>query len=476
MMSRPKRKERKGEQAACLLRCRANPLGYKPSRDFTRPLGLPSGLKGLLHTLNATVIPTKLYTLCGARMIFKLQESIPNQTSWMLYSLSFLCALCFVNLFVHLHGKRNPRRTLEDYSKPSHKGYRNTIEIPDGNNVVPLRFDTIRLVQNGCSFHGLRFEDPNQHLKAFLKLVDSLDLNGDNKERTRMRLFQFSFEIKLAISLSVSPWDPSLLGRISLIVSLLNSFHREGLLNFITISCCSNNTKDAISLTGKSGDLCGLTSNTMRQLPLEPSYQKEFEGLVTNFILDQEEKVRQLEEYMCVIGIDFMQLSSEVVEKLKEEIRVKQNKLTKIKKFTSVNEPEPQRLPNLSPLNVNLGDKRGTAPPIKPHSRDSFRMEVVDKSTINTPPSPHVASFYPKDMYCYYHPCIDDLKKHYGFKPGLLKQSGSLGVDFSNMEMIENDWELESKEVSFLGKGLNSPVRPKEVEKVIFDKEKPRSS
>ncbi|GKB26802.1 glutathione S-transferase T3-like protein [Tanacetum coccineum] len=32
---------------------------WKPSRDFTRPLGPPSGLKGLLHTLNKTVIPTK---------------------------------------------------------------------------------------------------------------------------------------------------------------------------------------------------------------------------------------------------------------------------------------------------------------------------------------------------------------------------------------------------------------------------------
>ncbi|GKC07697.1 MAK10-like protein, partial [Tanacetum coccineum] len=35
-------------------------------------------------------------------------------------------------------------------------------------------------------------EDPNQHLKHFLKLVDSLDLDGENKERTRMCLFQFS--------------------------------------------------------------------------------------------------------------------------------------------------------------------------------------------------------------------------------------------------------------------------------------------
>ncbi|GJT57606.1 zinc finger, CCHC-type containing protein [Tanacetum coccineum] len=47
------------------------------------------------------------------------------------------------------------------------------------------------LVQNECSFHGLRSEDPNQHLKVFLKLVDSLDLDGKNGERMRLHLFQF---------------------------------------------------------------------------------------------------------------------------------------------------------------------------------------------------------------------------------------------------------------------------------------------
>ncbi|GJV69680.1 hypothetical protein Tco_1485189 [Tanacetum coccineum] len=75
-------------------------------------------------------------------------------------------------------GDANPIHTLGDYFKPSHEGYMNTIELLVGNNVVPLRSDTIRLVQNGCSFHGLRSEDPNQHLKDFLKLVDSLDLYG----------------------------------------------------------------------------------------------------------------------------------------------------------------------------------------------------------------------------------------------------------------------------------------------------------
>nr|GEU67781.1 putative reverse transcriptase domain-containing protein [Tanacetum cinerariifolium] len=74
-------------------------------------------------------------------------------------------------------GDENPICTLGDYSKPSHEGYRNTIKLSVENNVVPLRFNTIRLVQNGCSFHGLWSEDPNQHLMYFLKLVDSLDID-----------------------------------------------------------------------------------------------------------------------------------------------------------------------------------------------------------------------------------------------------------------------------------------------------------
>ncbi|GKE55520.1 hypothetical protein Tco_1494705, partial [Tanacetum coccineum] len=35
-------------------------------------------------------------------------------------------------------GDANPIRTLGDYSKPSYKGYKNTIELLEGNNVVPL--------------------------------------------------------------------------------------------------------------------------------------------------------------------------------------------------------------------------------------------------------------------------------------------------------------------------------------------------
>nr|GEY63679.1 MAK10-like protein [Tanacetum cinerariifolium] len=89
------------------------------------------------------------------------------------------------------YGDENPICTLGDNSKPSREGYMNTIELPIGNNVVPLRADTIRLVQNEGSFHELRSEDPNQHLKDFLKLVDSLDLDDENRERMHLHLFQF---------------------------------------------------------------------------------------------------------------------------------------------------------------------------------------------------------------------------------------------------------------------------------------------
>nr|GEU55054.1 hypothetical protein [Tanacetum cinerariifolium] len=126
--------------------------------------------------------------------------------------------------------------------------------------------------------------------------------------------------------------------------------------------------------------------------------------------------------------------------------------------------PQPPPLPSCPSLDISLIEKRGPEPPIKPHSLDSFRMKAVDNLTIHISPSPHVASFHPKDTYCYYHPCIGDPKKHHGFKSGLLGLSGSLGVDLSNWEMIKDDWKLEPKEFSFLGRRLNLPIWPKELE------------
>ncbi|GJV54566.1 hypothetical protein Tco_1455571 [Tanacetum coccineum] len=118
--------------------------------------------------------------------------------------------------------------------------------------------------------------------------------------------------------------------------------------------------------------------------------------------------------------------------------------------------PEPQPLLNSPSLDVSLGYVIGLEPPIKPHSSDSSRMKVVDYLITQTPPSPHVANLHPKGVYSYYNPGIDNPKRHYGFKPGLLGKIVSLGVDISKLGMIEDDRELESKEVSFLRRELNS--------------------
>ncbi|GJY76162.1 hypothetical protein Tco_0481278 [Tanacetum coccineum] len=474
-------------------------------------------------------------------------------------------------------GDENPICTLGDYSKPSHEGYRNTIELPVGNNVVPLRSDTIRLVQNGSSFYGLRSEDQNQHLKDFLKLVDLLDLDARSittwedlttrflaqlfpPERTAKLLPHHGIDLWLQVKIFYDRIDHTLKrtvdyasgGRLRKLseekawatIEELARNEDEGWNDLVApgegsldsenpdieqllgVMECKVDTlmKKAISLMGRSEIIFGMTSNIVYQLPSEPYRQEEFENLVMNFTLDQKEKVKQLEEYIDLIGSDFMQLSLEVVGKLKKEIRMEKNRVKKIEKITSpplvrestfgfkpgtrnnrniksrhdaenpypystpqvlpsfeehtppvtypeeveetlgipmevepldepqpedlglntcnhditlsykkipsVDEPEPQLLQNSSSLDVILGDKRGTDLPINPCISGSFRKKVVDPLTINTPPSPHVA---------YYHPGLDNPKKHYGFKPGLLGQSGSLGVDFLNMEMIEND-------------------------------------
>nr|GEV81128.1 MAK10-like protein [Tanacetum cinerariifolium] len=69
-------------------------------------------------------------------------------------------------------GEANHIRTFGDYSKPRHEGYRNTIELPEGNNVVPLRSDIIRRTIDQSA--GGRLRDRNA--KKSLALLEDLSL------------------------------------------------------------------------------------------------------------------------------------------------------------------------------------------------------------------------------------------------------------------------------------------------------------
>nr|GEY10416.1 MAK10-like protein [Tanacetum cinerariifolium] len=150
----------------------------------------------------------------------------------------------------------NHIRTLGAYWKPSHEGYRNTIKLPVGNNVVPLRSDTIRLVQNGCSFHGLQSEDPNQHRKDFLKLVDSLDLD-DVPSTFDRHLIELENQVQRLMEGHLAPTQPTQVNKVTTSCEICISPHDT--------QYCMEDPKQAFvkyasSRTDKAG---GLVSNFM---------------------------------------------------------------------------------------------------------------------------------------------------------------------------------------------------------------------
>ncbi|GJX66043.1 zinc finger, CCHC-type containing protein [Tanacetum coccineum] len=261
-------------------------------------------------------------------------------------------------------GDENPIRTLGDYSIPSHEGYQNTIELPDENNMMPLRSDTIWLVQNGCSFHGLRsistWEDLTTHfLASILSTGRTAKLQNDNlmfQQHQGESLSEAWTRFKDLLQKELARYedegwnDPILPEEGSLNYKNPDIKQLLGIIEYHVDTLM----KDAISIMGRSENIFRISSNMMRQLPPEPSHQEAFKDLVMNFILDQEEKVKKLKEYMGVIGGDFMQLSSKVVGKLKEEIRMEENRAKKIEKITRYHETE-----KLEPLNNHkLSQKR----------------------------------------------------------------------------------------------------------------------
>ncbi|GJY90718.1 zinc finger, CCHC-type containing protein [Tanacetum coccineum] len=358
-------------------------------------------------------------------------------------------------------GDENHIRTLGDYSKPSHESYRNTIELPVGNNVVSLRSDTIRLVQNGCSFHGLRSEDPNQHLKHLLKLVDSLDLNGENRERTRLHLFQFSLRDQASNWLerlpagSITTWEDlttrflaqffpperttKLLqifydhvdntiqktidyvagGRLRKLrpdeawaaIERLAQYENEGWNDAFVLEDVSIDyenpdikqllgimehkvdtlMKDTISLMGKSESVFRLATNEIYRPPSEPSHQEEFEHIVMNFVLDQEERTRQLEDYMQAFTDEFMEFSSEVTQRLKERINENENKPRKIIKITRY--PDTEVLENNTMHDFLKNPKKKTFP----NPTNLLYVRYVQIITLNQPqPRKNTFGFKPE--------------------------------------------------------------------------------
>ncbi|GJX73451.1 hypothetical protein Tco_0312046 [Tanacetum coccineum] len=119
-------------------------------------------------------------------------------------------------------GDENPIRTLGDYSKPSHEGYRNTIKLLVGNNVVPLRFDTIRrtidqsaggklrdrnaeeswaLLEDLALYNNKSWNDP----RDFAKPIKAIALPQDVPSTSDRRLIELENQVQRLMEAHLAP-------------------------------------------------------------------------------------------------------------------------------------------------------------------------------------------------------------------------------------------------------------------------------
>nr|GEV47308.1 zinc finger, CCHC-type [Tanacetum cinerariifolium] len=225
----------------------------------------------------------------------QIQEG-PKELDWL-----------FAIFFVHDDegGDANPIHTLGDYSKPSHEGYRNTIELPEGNNLKRL-------------------------------LAGSISTWDDLTTRFLARFFLLGRTVKLRndILMFQQHQGESLSEAWTYFKDLIQKVPHYGIDLWLQVQIFYDHIDQHLKRTIN----CAVGGRQWKM-----SAEKSWDTIEE---LARYKDERKLEEYMCVIEIDFMQLSLEVIEKLKDKIIIKDNVVKKIKKITRYPDTE-----DLEPLN-----------------------------------------------------------------------------------------------------------------------------
>ena len=88
-----------------------------------------------------------------------------------------------------------PKR-LKDYSTPNPRRFSNAIVFPNEHTNEVLHANDVWLVQSVYRFRGLQTDDPIQHIRDFLKIVDTLHADGATRDTSRLRFFPFTLQEK----------------------------------------------------------------------------------------------------------------------------------------------------------------------------------------------------------------------------------------------------------------------------------------
>ncbi|GJR17475.1 DNA-directed DNA polymerase [Tanacetum coccineum] len=94
----------------------------------------------------------------------------------------------------HLRPTTPDPKTLHEHSRPTSSGFQNPITVPTEQTGRIVDSCDIWLIQNTCTFQGLRTKDPLRHVKQYLSIVDNIQADGATRDTSRLRFFNFSLK------------------------------------------------------------------------------------------------------------------------------------------------------------------------------------------------------------------------------------------------------------------------------------------
>ncbi|GJX53986.1 hypothetical protein Tco_0282355 [Tanacetum coccineum] len=182
------------------------------------------------------------------------------------------------------------KRLLQRIRRPSHEGYRNTIELPDGNNLVPLRFDTIRRMRL-CLFLFSFRDMPALDLKRRASIGSSF-LGGF--------LLPFPGQF-VPTEAHLAPKSPTQVKKITSSCEICSGPHD-------TQYCMENHEQAFVNYASSRNNEVGALQNGCFP-PTPSSYQTKLERMLSDFDSHQEKRLSSL-------GTQLKQQQDDVINKI----------------------------------------------------------------------------------------------------------------------------------------------------------------
>nr|GEW98064.1 hypothetical protein [Tanacetum cinerariifolium] len=110
-------------------------------------------------------------------------------------------------------GDENPIRTFKDYSKPSHEDYKNTIELPVGNNVLRDRNakESWTLLEDLALYDNESWNDP----RDFANSVKAITLPQDVPSTSDRRLIELENQVQRLMKAHLASTQPTQVNKIT---------------------------------------------------------------------------------------------------------------------------------------------------------------------------------------------------------------------------------------------------------------------